>query len=68
MLARVALDPSYPELELREAIFAAAGSEHNLEVAVTAVSDLTRPPEDHVLRLVVGVCGFSLLSAAAKTE
>lgn len=44
---RVALDPRYLNLELREAIFAAVGGEHNLEMAVTAVSDLTRPPEDH---------------------
>jgi TnpA family transposase len=44
---RIALDPRYPDLELREAIFTAVGGEHNLEVAVTAVSDLTRPPEDH---------------------
>jgi hypothetical protein len=44
---RVALDPRYHDQELREAIFAAAGGEHPLELAVTAVSDLTRPPEDH---------------------
>jgi Domain of unknown function (DUF4158) len=44
---RVALDPRYPDLEVREAMFAAAGGAEHLEMAVTAVGDLTRAPEDH---------------------
>jgi Domain of unknown function (DUF4158) len=44
---RVALDTSFPDDELREPIFAAAGGEDNLEFAITTVGDLTRPPEDH---------------------
>ncbi len=44
---RVALDPRYSDLELREAILAAAGAEERLEMGVTTVTALTRPPEDH---------------------
>jgi hypothetical protein len=44
---RVALDPRYGDLELREAMFTAAGGHDHLELAVTTVTDLTRPPEDH---------------------
>jgi len=44
---RVALDPRYADLELREAMLAAAGGEERLEMAVTTVTALTRPPEDH---------------------
>ncbi len=44
---RVALDPRYPDLELREAMLAAAGGEERLEMAVTTVTALTRAPEDH---------------------
>jgi TnpA family transposase len=44
---RVALDPRYSDLELREAMLAAAGGEDKLELAVTTVTDLTRQPEDH---------------------
>jgi hypothetical protein len=43
---RVALDPRYPDVELREAMLAAAGGEERLEMAVTTVTALTRPPED----------------------
>ena len=46
---RVALDTSFPDDELRKAIFAAAGGEDNLEFAIPIVGDLTRPPEDHFL-------------------
>jgi hypothetical protein len=44
---RVLLDGRYPDLELREAMLVAAGGEEQLELAVTRVTDLTRPPEDH---------------------
>lgn len=44
---RVALDPRYPDREPREAMLVAAGGEERLEIAVTTVTDLTRPPEDH---------------------
>jgi hypothetical protein len=44
---RVVLDASLPDVDLRKAIFAAAGGEDNLEFAITTVGDLTRPPEDH---------------------